>query len=441
MFKKWNSKHWMILIGCMLMQAIPYGFAQNVPPLYMNPLTSEQGFHFNLADVSLMFTIGAVFSAIVSPVAGKFFGKTSTKILALGGIIIATVGFIIQPLANNVYLFWIANMFIQAGCIIFSGLTVPYLIGSWFDGEGRSTAMGIAFSGGSIGNFVLQPVFSGLFNNALKTAGTVDARIDAIKAIFWLIAGLFVVLGVLIVLIFIKDNKNDPTPDQTYGEQMTEVIEEVPAKGCGYEHTKTMAAFWFMGFGMLVVGLNIAAQSAQYNVFFNQIELPTIMQDSVFNAIGSVFAIGCLVGNVMGGILFEKLGVFKSVVIGFIFQAISAGAMVILATTNIHDNSTLATILPFVWALFYGLSVFTYTSGPSVIIQTLFGMKDFGQTVGIFNIFFAAGFAVGAFVFSLIEGHLGWFPAWGSVLAFAVVGYLLMLINIIKVEKLHLAEK
>lgn len=37
---------------------------------------------------------------------------------------------------------------------------VPYLINSWFPKEGRGKALGIAFSGGSIGNVFLQQITS-----------------------------------------------------------------------------------------------------------------------------------------------------------------------------------------------------------------------------------------------------------------------------------------
>ena len=209
--KNISTKHIMLLIGCMLIQAIPYGLAQNVPPLYITPLTEAYG--FKLQEVSLLFTIGAVFAAVVSPVAGKFFGKTSTKILMLIAIAIATLGFGLQVFATQMWMFYVANCLIQAGCIVFSGLAVPYLIGSWFDETNRATAMGIAFSGGSIGNFFLQPIFSTMFNKAVSKASITN--LAPVQSVFLVIAAAFVILGVAIILIFIRDNKEDLTPDQT----------------------------------------------------------------------------------------------------------------------------------------------------------------------------------------------------------------------------------
>ena len=188
-----------------------------------------------------------------------------------------------------------------------------------------------------------------------------------------------------------------------------------------------------MGVAMLIIGLNISAQSAMYNNFFNSIHLSEQIGEGLFAFIGSMFALGCLVGNVVGGVLFSKLGIFKSVVIGGLMQLISGLAMLLLSVDAFQTGPWLV-VLPYAWAIFYGLSVFMYTSGPSVIIQTLFGMKDFGQTVGVFNIFFAVGFAIGTFLFSIIQGSVGWTYAWVSIVVYVVIGYILMLLNVKKVQ-------
>lgn len=431
MLKGLNPKQLLILAGCFLIQAIPYGLAQNVPPLYLAPIMrvyEDGAAGFSKANLGLYFTIGAVAAALVSPIVGKFFGKAKTKILMYGGMAVSIVGMIVQATAVNVYMFWLANVLIQCGCITFSGLAVPYLMGSWFGDSVRATAMGLAFAGGSVGNFFLQPIFTTLFNRVDST--------QSLHKVFWIIAIAFAIVGLLIVTFCVKDNKEDQTPNQDFEEQMAEANkQDANAKGCGFAHTKSMSQFWIMGVAMLIIGLNIAAQSAEYNNFFNDMKV----KDIVITTVGSVFAIGCLLGNVVGGVLFSKLGTFKALAIGGAFQIISAASMLIMAFSG--EGNSINDILPFVWAVLYGLSVFTYTSGPSVVIQSLFGLKDFGETVGIFNIFFAVGFAAGTFVFAIIQQKLGAQAAWISVVAYAVIGYVVMLLNVKIVEPQKLAQK
>lgn len=404
---KISKKQLKVLIGAMLIQAIPYGLAQNVPPLFIGPIKNT--FHFDLAGVNLIFTLGAIAAAISSPIAGKFFGKLPTRRIMFFSLSFAGIGMIIQMLAFTLPMFYIANAIIQIGCIIFSGLAVPYLIGSWFEKKIRPTAIGIAFAGGSIGNFFLQPFFSNLL--------TTHASENGLHYVFFVAAAMTIVSGWLITLFLIEDNNqkiDDNSDDQV-----------VKLSGLGFQHTKSLAPFWLMGIGMLLVGLNIAAQSSQYAVYFgtDQINLK-----SIIGIVGSIFAIACLAGNVVGGVFYSKLGIYKAVFIGFILQLGSALCMYFLGIVQ-------TPILAYLWALLYGLSVFIYTSGPSVIIQQLFGMRDFGQTVGFFNIFFAVGFALGTFIFGLIVDKFGFSIGWLSVVLYALIGFIIMLVNIKIVDK------
>ena len=431
MLKGMSQKQRIILFGCFMLQAVPYVLAAFVPPLYFAPITRVYpdgiaGFtEFNL---TLYLTIGAVASALVSPIVGKFFGKANTKMLMYGGLAVSVVGMIVQATAVNVYIFWLANILIQCGCIVFIGLAIPYLIGSWFDDSIRSSVMGIAYAGGSFGNVFSMFIFTSLFQK-------VDSP-ESLHKVFWIIAIAFAVVALLVITFCIKDNKEDQTLNQDIDEHKAESNKaDANVKGCGFAHTKSMSQFWIMGVAMTIIGLNVAAQSGLFNKFFNNMAV----DKNVIETVGSVFAIACVCGNVVGGALFSKLGTFKTLIFGGGFQIISAISMLVIA--SLGNENSIINYLPFLWAVLYGVSTFTFTQGPSTIIQSLFGLKDFGQTVGIFNIFFAVGFAVGAPVFASIQTNFGYQAAWISVVAYAVIGYLAMLFNVKIVESQKLAQK
>lgn len=427
MLKQFNPKQLMILFGCFMLQAVPYTLSAFVPPLYLAPIAKvyPNGVAgFSDVNLTLYLTIGAVASALVSPIVGKFFGKAKTKLLMYGGLAVAFVGMIVQAMAVNIWMFWIANILIQCGCITFIGLAIPYLIGNWFGDSVRATVMGIAFAGGSFGNIFMQFIFTKLFNK-------VDS-VQSLHKVFWIIAITFVVVGFLIITFCIKDNKEDKTPNQDLAESNKEVAN---VKGCGFAHTKSMSQFWIMGVAMTIIGLNVAAQSGLFNKFFKDMVIDT----KVIETVGSVFAIACVCGNVVGGAFFSKLGTFKTLIIGGLFQIISAITMFVIA--NQGNGNSIINYLPFLWAVLYGLSTFTFTQGPSTIVQSLFGVKDFGQTIGVFNIFFAVGFAIGAPIFASIQTNFTYQVAWISVVAYAVIGYLIMWFNVKIVEPQKLAQK
>ncbi|MFR3920580.1 MAG: MFS transporter, partial [Clostridia bacterium] len=153
-----NKKKYFIVFICMFLQAVPYSIAQNIQPLFV-PYVIKQ-FGFSLAGFSLIFTCGAIASAIFSPVLGNVFEKVNIKLLFLLGATLSAVGFMGFGFSHNLAQFYVLAAMQKVGCLLFSGIGVPYLINSWFPKEGRGKALGIAFSGGSIGNVFLQQITS-----------------------------------------------------------------------------------------------------------------------------------------------------------------------------------------------------------------------------------------------------------------------------------------
>ena len=72
-----NKKKYFIVFICMFLRAVPYSIAQNIQPLFV-PYVIKQ-FGFSLAGFSLIFTCGAIASAIFSPVLGNVFEKVNIK--------------------------------------------------------------------------------------------------------------------------------------------------------------------------------------------------------------------------------------------------------------------------------------------------------------------------------------------------------------------------
>lgn len=404
--KRMTGIHLMIVAGCMLLQAVPYGIAQNVPPLFVGYLTDSRIFGFNLTQVGFIFTIGSIASALIAPFGGKFYAKMSTRLIMLGGILVSTAGMFMNAFANSIGMYYFANAVIQIGCVVFSGLGVPYLIGTWFDEKTKATALGVAFAGGSIGNFFLQPIFVNLLKKyAVNIAGLH-------KVYLWAAIGALA-FGIVAIVFFIRDNRNAATVQH---DNVEEEEANSALKGIGAKATRALPGFWILATGMLLVGMNISAQAMQYANYFKAINIPT----AIIGLTGSTFAVACLIGNVGGGVLFSKLGLFHSANISFALQLGSAVVMLLMEFIHIP-------YLAFIWAALYGVSVFIYMSGPAVMIQGLFGMKDSSEILGLFSIFFAVGFSFGNVIFGIIKDMTGQFVfAWIFVIIMIVVGYLIL---------------
>ena len=271
---------WIIVVACMLIQAVPYGIATNVQPQFINFVTSAEG--FTLTQFSLLFTIGTIVSAIASPYIGKILSdpKTNIKLVYLIGSVLCGGGFALFSLAGgNLWAYYGISALVQVGTSIVSAIGVPLLLNAWFK-ENKGLAMGLAFSGSGIGNIFLQQAAARLLSNpnygyakALpKGPEELAANVPRKKE---------------------KDN-NPKTSITKWGYALKEVTQ--------------MKLFWVLAVGFIFVGFYVSGMSVQYTSY---------LYKSGFNAtyvanIGSIFALFSILGNLSGGLFFDKLGIKKT---------------------------------------------------------------------------------------------------------------------------------
>lgn len=399
-------KNFFIIFICMFLQAVPFGIAQNIQPLFI-PYVIEE-FNFSLAAFSLIFTVGALAAAVFAPFFSKLFDKINIKIIFIIGASLSSLGFLAFGFADSLLEFYFYSAVLQIGCAIFSGLGVPYVINHWFPQEGRGKALGIAFAGGSIGNIFLQSITS----HMLASKGIAYSYI-----LFGIVA---LISSLPVILLFIRLPKEGEVKSNDEKMKATEVSE---LKGPGIAEIKKNLFFWIFGTAFAIISVSISALSTQYATYFTG-ELK--MSSALVGMLGSVFALFCLFGNILGGYLFDKIGSFKTMTISFVLQTIAIIAL--LFAKNIYE-------LAFLFSIAYGLNVFSYMSAPAFMASDVFGKRDSNVKLAIIKLFFAIGFALGSTLFGAVTDHFGFSMGWIMLLGCTVLGYCLLLIAIGKVKK------
>ena len=405
---KQNTKKYLIVFICMFMQAIPFGVAQNIQPLFIPYVIKDFG--FSLAGFSLIFTFGAMASAIFSPFLGKLFGKVNIKILFILGTALSSLGFLGFGFAKTLPQFYMLSAVSQVGCVLFSGLGVPYVINNWFPKTGRGKALGIAFSGGSIGNVFLQQITSQM----LASKGASYSYI-----MFGLIA---IIFSLPVILLFIRTPKAGEV--EVVEEGTDNSTEEFKGfEGLGAKETTKNKYFWTFAIGYAIIAIAISALSTQYATYFTG-ELG--MSATLVGTLGSVFALFCLMGNVSGGILFDKIGTIKTMSISMVLSIISITAL--LAAAKIHG-------LAFLFSIAYGLNVYSYMSAPAFMATDVFGKKESSVILGTISLLFALGFAFGSTLFGMVVDNFGFNTGWIVMIVCVIIGYILLLTSIKKVKE------
>lgn len=410
---------WVIVIACLLIQAIPFGVAANLPPTFTNYVVNAEGFSY--ASFTLIFTIGTFVSAIASPFIGKLFSKINAKLLFIIGSILVGGGFMAYSIAGNrLFAYYIIAAIVQLGNAIVAAIGVPTLINAWFK-VNKGIALGIAFSGGGLGNIFLQ-ILAGkwLTDPAIGYKGA------------YLRFGLIALVGSLLISIFlIRMPKSEAELAANVPKKKLKGQEDVSHHvSWGYtiaEITK-MPQFWLIAISFIFVGFYVSGFALQFIAYFQSLENSGILLISSAT-LASMFGFFSIFGNLFGGVLFDKLGLSKSFGLSGILVVISGLCLLFIGEIN---------ALGYLFTLLFGVSMFSYVMGPSYMTSSLFGDREYGAILGLIQLFFALGFAIGSPIFGVTLDKFGWNIAWISATIYAVIAYVGLLVacaSILKINK------
>lgn len=419
-------KYFMVFL-CMLTQAVPYGIAQLIQPLFVHPLVNT--FHFTLASYTLIFTFGAVVGSLVSPLVGKALPKVNFKIMYLIGIALSAGAYIIFGLSTKLPGFYLAGIICMVGSTFYSGQGVPWVINHWFPDEGRGVALGLAFCGGSVGEIFLQPITQAILKNFM-VGGAKTGHLTSMMPFFIFSVALLVV-GVIIAL-FIRVPRNNEIVSSAANEKdkAAQAQTDQEFQGWSSQEVLKMKCFWIFSIGFLIFGLGMASLNEDYAAF-----LDTKMSLTQVGLIGSVFGMAGIVGNISGGYLFDRLGVARAMTYAGIMLVISILLMLLISVHPYGDG--INSVAGIGWSITSGLSVFSYMSGPAFMTKNLFGAKAQGVNLGYVSLAYAIGFAIGAPLFGVIKGMTNFTVAWCFTLIFVSVGFVLLIIAALRIKQLQ----
>ena len=410
---------WIIVLACLLIQAIPFGVASNLPPTFTNYVVNAEGFSY--ASFTLIFTIGTFVSAIASPFIGKLFSKVNAKVLFIIGSILVGGGFMAYSFAGNrLFAYYIIAAIVQVGNAIVASIGVPTLINAWFK-VNKGTALGIAFCGGGLGNIFLQ---------ILAGKWLTDPTIGYKGA--YLRFGLIALVGSLLISIFlIRMPKSEAELAANFPKKTLKGQEDVShhvSWGYTIAETTKMPQFWLIAISFIFVGFYVSGFALQFIAYFQSLEALGVLLISSAT-LASMFGFFSIFGNLFGGVLFDKLGLAKSFGLSGILVVISGLCLLFIGNVN---------ALGYLFVFLFGISMFSYVMGPSYMTSSLFGDREYGAILGLIQLFFALGFAIGTPIFGITLDKFGWNIAWISSIIYAVIAYAGLLVAcslILKINK------
>ena len=408
---------WLIVVGCMLIQAVPYSLAANIQPAFTKYVTTGEG--FTLTQFSLIFTIGTIVSALCSPFIGKLYSspKANIKLLYVLGVVLVGASFSAMSLAGgNIFAYYALSILVQIGSAIISAIGVPTLINSWFT-ENKGIAMGLAFSGGGLGNMVLQQ-FAGKWLS--------DPTIGY-KGAYFRFGILAIIVALPVALLIMRLPKAKAELELNKPKKAKNETTENTSWGYTFAEVSKIKYFWIFAISFVFVGLYVGGMALQFIPY-----LQTLEKAQVFTMgsalVASAFGFFSIFGNLCGGYLFDKLGITKALILAGFLVICGGLSLIFIGQMN---------ILGFVFAICLGVSMFSYVIGPAYMTGALFGNREFGTILGVVQIFFAIGFGSGSTIFGLIVDKSGFTTGWISTIIYALIAYTGLLYSTSSIIKMN----
>ncbi|MPQ43294.1 MFS transporter [Clostridium tarantellae] len=407
---------WRIAIGSFFIMAMPFAIIFLSHSIFLKPVTTALG--FSATEFSLVFTIVAIATAIMSPIMGKLIRKFDVKyIMAICGGIVA-ICFAAFGLAKELWQFYILSAILGVFATGITQIPVSYVITNWFPSEKKGVATGIAFSGGNLGAFFTIMVISNLM-----------PKIGYEKCYFLL--GFIMFIITTTVSLFVIKGKPSDVGELPYGKSENQCNLEKSNKkvtdisGYTLAEAKKSTVFWVYIVAIILLGVVFAGV---------QMHIPSYMESighsAIFaSTITSIVSVMGILSNVLIGMLLEKAGLKKGMTIIGVFMILSIACLILGKTT----------LFAILFAVIFGGFIAIAAMGPSYLTSELFGKKEYGAILGIVIMFFQFGGAVGPTLSGFIYDTTGAYKiTWIIFIALLVItfGTFLIAINLANKNKI-----
>ena len=352
----------LILSGATIM-ALTFGLRQSfglyLPPISMELEAGREAFALGMGMMNLVWGLG-------SPIAGAIADRYGAGRVALVGGFCYAGGIAAMSLEGSGAHLVGAGVLIGAG-LSGAGLTVVLgAVGRGVAPERRSTALGIASVGGSIGQFVSLPYVHIL-----------------ITGFGWSDSLLILALTALIIVPLAWGLRNGgPRPS-----------EPAPPLAVALREVRAHKGFWFLTTGFFVCGFHLAFIGIHLPAYLSDKALPPSLGATALAVIGFCNIIGTLGCGYLGE-HFQKKNVLSLLyllrtlaIVGFLATPISEVSVIVFAAA-----------MGFLW-----LGTVPLTSG---IVSVIFGPANMSMLFGIVFLSHQMGGFLGAWLAGLLYDSL-----------------------------------
>lgn len=330
-----------ILIGVAVVRGFSGPAINSATGLFLKIAADDFG--VGIGTLSLYFSISAITTVCCLPLCGKLLNKYNAKFVALMGVLLQTIAFMVQGRAASVWTLYLCAVPMAIGMAILVNLLGPVLLNRWFVSH-KGLVMGGLMTITSLMGAVLQPLLTGMI-------GAMGWRQTCTR--FGTIA-LFIMVAAALLL------RSEPGVRgmQPFGSKTQPDKERRTAGITRKQAVKTLAFYMLLLFLLVLTGFSSFSQ----HITTYGLELGFSME-TVGKAL-SISMVGSAVGAIAMGVCNDKIGPVKTslgvlgvgvgAVVLFLFG--SGSFWLFAGATFLHGLATAAVgvISPVLTAAFFG---------------------------------------------------------------------------------------
>jgi MFS family permease len=376
-----NRRGWIIVGAIFLTMFFIWG-SINSGAVFFVPILKYFG--WSRAKLSIALSIGWVTGGAAGPFIGWLADRINPKKMMMVGATITGLAWLVLSRATNFGEFLAINGLF--GICVGASTAIPcsIVIASWFKAR-RGLAMGIAFSGSTLGGAVMMIVA----NYAIASGGWRFGYVAIGLPI------LIVVVPLIVIFIRTRNAAEIRESNQAIDADATsadEPVVPIELPGLEISQARKTRSFWMISTVQLLGGVTIG-MGPHFIAYLIGVGYTATFAATVV----SLFLIVTTAGTLLGGPIADRWGARSAMIVTYILGALGMVGML----TASHPLGLAINILAGGFAA-GALAV----QMPLVMIESL-GMKRFGSVMGITGIFFTAGAAVSPVVTGRVFDQTG----------------------------------
>jgi len=371
---------WIIAVAGMLFMMADYGIINNCYSLFIVPITRDLGLSRQAYSVCQTLVFGSVMC--MSTIAGRIFERFGLMRVMRVGAVAAVLAYYGYSFATSLPVFYALSVLLGCSQCLISVIPLSILLKNWFH-DHYGAAVGVTFLGSGLGGMIFNPI-------ATRMIEAYDWRLT-----YKILAIAMAALSLPAVFLIFKERPEDMgLLPLGYDKNAKDCA--MPAQketGAGYRAALHSAKFWI--FCVIIAAYAISASTLVYSI---SPHLQDIGYSSMFAATCVSVGMGFLaIGKASVGFIIDKIGIRKSTIFAVFSTFIGLIGMMLVANINMF-----ALVLV---GLTFGCSYSTV--GIPVLVQKVFGTKEYSHIFGTFMAMSSFGSAISPYFSGTIFDVLG----------------------------------